>query len=248
MHLEAMGETARALDAYQKSVDYAVLTRHRAPILNRQLRIVAQGMSAESADLMTAGAPSPKPMATWLDRIYANDPLQAGVGEVLFRRGLFEEQRGRRIQARGYYKQAEAADQSSSWAWRARLAAARTLLEDYREHPTDDGLAHAAKRALRPLVDQSAHQGVRDAATRLWDSLQGAAADHDFSIALFYDRNSLHPEAARAAYRRFLDSHPDAPQATDAKRRLIYLMASDLPLRIRPQVDLVEEFPPTQSP
>lgn len=144
--------------------------------------------------------------------------------------------------------EAEAADQSSSWAWRARLAAARTLLEDYREHPTDDGLAHAAKRALRPLVDQSAHQGVRDAATRLWDSLQGAAADHDFSIALFYDRNSLHPEAARAAYRRFLDSHPDAPQATDAKRRLIYLMASDLPLRIRPQVDLVVEFPPTQSP
>lgn len=231
---EARREEADAISAYQQAVEQAVVSKHRVPIITRQLCLVVGWMSPEGADLLSPGEASPGRVRDWLERIYANDPDHPHAAEVLYRLGLYHEQRGRLPQARDFYVACEQKSDATNWRERAHLAMARTRVEDYRAHPTDHGRATLALNKLNTLSKEASDDRIQLAAQTMKKILEAEVARTEFEMARYYDTKTRNVQAARSAYAQFLNRYPDAPDAEAARERLRFLLGNDLNLRHTP--------------
>ena len=95
-----------------------------------------------------------------------------------------------------------------------------------RKYPRDDKRLHAAADSIASTL--ATHAARLDEASvadlTAWrDEIAAAITHADYERAAFYDTIRRKPEAATAAYRRFLELHPDAAEAPLVRERLAKL-------------------------
>lgn len=126
----------------------------------------------------------------------------------------------------------------STWAPVAAFHAARARVLLARKYPRDEKRLSAALLSLDTVLWSyvSRLPNSAEARTELlaWrEEIDGRMSHTDFEKAEFYDTIRRKPEAAAAAYRRFLELHPNAPDAPRARKRLQEL-EPDLPQTANP--------------
>ena len=104
---------------------------------------------------------------------------------------------------------------------------ARVLLA--RKYPRDEKRLVAAANSIASTLESHAQRLDEESVAELrkWrDEIAFAIAHADYERAAFYDTIRRNPQAAAAAYRRFLQLHPDSADAERARTRLAHLEAS----------------------
>lgn len=106
-------------------------------------------------------------------------------------------------------------------------ARARVLLA--RKYPRDEKRLIAAANSIASALENHARRLDAESVAELreWrDEIAFAIAHADYERAAFYDTIRRNPQAAAAAYRRFLQLHPGSADAERARERLAKLEAS----------------------
>lgn len=126
-----------------------------------------------------------------------------------------------------HYSQSELAPVASYHAARARVLLSR-------KYPRDEKRTRSALLSIDTVLSAAVNRlpNADEARAQLleWRQEVSNRLSHTvFQQAEFYDTIRHKPEAAIAAYRRFLELHPDSPDAAQARRRLSELTAAKAP-------------------
>lgn len=119
----------------------------------------------------------------------------------------------------------------SAFAPAAAYGAARARVLLSRKYPRDEKRTRVALQSIDAVLTGYAPLlPNREEATQTlhtWrEEISERLSHAEFQQAEFYDTIRRKPEAAASAYRRFLELHPDAPDAEKARRRLAELEAA----------------------
>ena len=109
------------------------------------------------------------------------------------------------------------------------MTRARVLLA--RKYPRDEKRLVAAANSIASALENHAQRLDAESVAELreWrDEIDFAIAHADYERAAFYDTIRRNPQAAAAAYRRFLQLHPGSADAERARERLAKLEADQL--------------------
>lgn len=232
---EARGNKTRAFQEYQ----YAILRFPNAIPYEETVAAqmaLARDMEGElgSGFLGWGASVDAEDLAELYRIVAANAPASDLAPECFFRMGevLSGEHSRRYDLALDPYETLGARYPASPLVPAAAYGAARARVLLARKYPNDDKRAHAAADSidftLRGYGRLLPGEAVAD--LRAWRAeIASAIARADFGKAAFYDTIRRKPDAAAAAYRRFVELHPDVPEAEAARRRLAELGASAEP-------------------
>lgn len=162
-----------------------------------------------------------------------NAPAGEIAPECLFRMGeLYAGEHSKRYDlALEPFETITARHPRSVFAPAAAFGAARARVLLSRKYPRDEKRTRAALQSIDAVLAGFAQRlPDPDEAVRTlqaWrEEVSGRLSHAVFQQAEFYDTIRRKPEAAISAYRRFLELHPDAPDAEKARRRLAELESS----------------------
>ena len=114
----------------------------------------------------------------------------------------------------------------SKYVPRAAYGAARSRMLLARKYPRDEKRLRAAADTIAFVLASHARTLGAETVAELsaWrDEIAAAISRTDYERAAFYDTIRRKPAAAAAAYRRFLELHPEAPEAPLVRARLAQL-------------------------
>jgi outer membrane protein assembly factor BamD (BamD/ComL family) len=108
----------------------------------------------------------------------------------------------------------------SPYAEDATIHRAAALARLARDAPNDQLARDEAWTAVRAALRQYPDSARRDELRRIADELEARRIADAWTVARYYDRHHLAPEAARLSYERFLTQYPDSPHTARAQERM----------------------------
>lgn len=231
---EARGRKAKAFREYQ----YALLAFPGSvpygELVNAQMALLRDMEGELGTGFLGMGATmDAEDLARLYRAVAVNAPGSPLAPECYFRMGeLYSGPHcGHPDKALDPYETVMARYPQSAWAPVAAFQSARARVMLCRKYPRDEKRTRAAllsiDSVLATWVPRMADPDTARAELREWRREVYAQQSHaDFEQAEFYDTIRRKPEAAIAAYQRFLQLHPDATESTRARQRLAELGAT----------------------
>lgn len=219
----------RKPDAFRE-LQYAVLMFPNAipyeAVVSHQMALVRDMEGELGSGFLGWGEPMDAEGIAELYRIVAaNAPASDLAPECFFRMGevLSGEHSRKYDLALAPYETLAARYPESRFVAAASYGASRSRVLLARKYPRDEKRLRSAADSIASTLANHAGRLDKDAVAELtdWrDEIAAALSRADYERAAFYDTIRRNPQAAAAAYRRFLELHPDAAEAPAVRERL----------------------------
>ncbi len=224
------GRRVRAIREYQYALRYFSneSALGAAELAEKQMRLARELEGELHSGFLGMGAETgSKTLVSIYLLIAKNAPTEAFAPECYYRAGLlWETDIDKPDEAIGPYEQVFVNYPGSEFAPLAACRAARCRVTLSDRYPSDARrtasalvFVDAVLKAYEPLLSEENPERVRE--LRKWhDHLFARISHARFEEAAFYDRIRHNPSAAVAAYTRFLEQFPDAPDSGTARARM----------------------------
>jgi tetratricopeptide (TPR) repeat protein len=222
--LEADGQYKKAFTEYEYMMVYFPGQFNYTNVLDHQYRC-ANALSTENSTFLGLSVDSMAKVRCMYEHILRNGPHWEKAPEVALHIGTAHETDDEPVEAVAAYEQAQNRFPGTDVARDAAYLAAQVRIQYSFDHPRDAQSRAMAIAALKIFEHAYPFDARCVSLTASRKELENMEMDARYEQAVFYDRNRKEPAAAIAAYRDFLRTFPDAPQARKAEVRMAELEA-----------------------
>jgi len=224
MHAELLEQDrqyVRAFDEYQYLIDNYAGSFDFSDVLDRQLRIANQVMSARHGGLfLFRGFSSPERAIPLFRKIAENGPRSDVAPQALFRLGLINEESNEMEEALKAYETVCQRYPGTDLAAEAAFRRAHCLYQRSIGRRRDENSAREALSALAGFVRDYPDNANAEQAERYRRELTEGLLRMYYERAEFYDKIAKRPESAIIAYSDFASKFPMSKLADKARERV----------------------------
>jgi outer membrane protein assembly factor BamD (BamD/ComL family) len=226
---EKMEKYGQAFDEYQYLLTYFAGHCPYNEVLDRQFRI---------ANLLLHGN---KSMFGWalngtdtirerFEKIVLNAPRAAIAPEVMLIIGSIRVSAGEKQEAIAVYDGILNRFPGSPQSLSAAYLAAQCRYELAVKHNYNEPRCREAIAFFKAIMARAPNHPQKEQMTAWLNELTNLQLDQNYQQALFYDTRQRKPDAAKAAYRRFLTEFADSKYAPQVRARLVELEKGPVPV------------------